>query len=49
MAKPLSRRFPLKSWNRALFDWPVNLLARTRHIYDQIGLEESYWSESLRS
>ena len=23
--------------------------ARTRHIYRQIGIEESYWPEALRS
>ena len=35
--------------NRSTLEWPVDLAARTRHIYRQIGVEESYWPEALRS
>jgi len=34
--------------NRAMLEWPVDLPGRTRHIYRQIGIEESYWPEALR-
>jgi hypothetical protein len=34
--------------NRATLEWKVDLPARTRHIYRQIGIEESYWPEALR-
>ena len=35
--------------DRAMLEWPTNLSARTRYIYELIGLEESYWPETLRS
>ncbi len=35
--------------SRAMLEWPIDLPARTRHIYRQIGIEESYWPEALRS
>jgi hypothetical protein len=34
---------------RAILEWPVDLPGRTRHIYQQIGIEESYWPRDLRS
>lgn len=33
---------------RSILEWPVDLPARTRHIYRQVGIEESYWPEALR-
>jgi hypothetical protein len=35
--------------DRSVIEWTVDLPARTRHIYRQIGIEESYWPEALRS
>jgi hypothetical protein len=35
--------------NRAMLEWPVDLPDRTRHIYRAIGIEQSYWPETLRS
>lgn len=34
---------------REMIEWPVDLPNRTRHIYRQIGIEESYWPDALRS
>lgn len=34
--------------DRAMLEWPVDLPGRTRHIYRQIGLEESLWRQELR-
>lgn len=33
----------------AMLGWPVDLPDRTRHIYRQIGVGESYWPQALRS
>lgn len=33
--------------DRAMLEWPVDLAGRTRHIYREIGIEESYWSEAI--
>ena len=35
--------------DRSMVEWPVDLPARTRHIYRRIGIEESYWREALCS
>ena len=34
--------------SRELLEWPVDLLGRRRHVYRQIGIEESYWPQALR-
>jgi hypothetical protein len=34
--------------DRSTIEWEIDLPARTRHIYRQIGIEESYWPETLR-
>ncbi len=34
--------------DRSTVEWEIDLPARTRHIYRQIGIEESYWPDALR-
>ena len=34
--------------DRSTVAWEADLPARTRHIYRQIGIEESYWPDTLR-
>ena len=34
--------------DRSAIEWEADLPARTRHVYRQIGIEESYWPEALR-